>query len=152
MLPNRAVYVQFREGFTMKEKLRCVLGFRSGKPWKMILAVLYYCCCLAVLWFGMTLPSFPQIGAFDRGIELLSVLIIFLWMLSPAIFLSDTPMRSHLPLFKKRDGMFSMIGMMIVFLFFAYLFGAVSSFHTPEYGRMIEQFSAGAYAGLAEIG
>ena len=59
--------------------------------------------------------------------------VIFLWMLSPAIFLSETPLRRRLPLFRQRIVSKSLIGMMIVFILFTYLFAMTESWHSPEY-------------------
>ena len=58
-----------------------VLGFRTGKPWKMLIAGIYYLLCLMVLWYCMTTPLPVQAGDYDVGIYRLSGLVIVLWML-----------------------------------------------------------------------
>ena len=127
--------------------LRKLLGFRSGKPWKSLVAGAYYLLALAVLIFGLFSRMPVSGGSQDAAIYRGEVLILFLWMLSPAIFLSDTPYRQYLPLFRKRTRSWSLTGMMIVFLFFAYLFASVDSLHTPAY-RQASESLYGAMFGL----
>lgn len=136
----------------MKSVLKRLFGFRSGKPWKMILAGLYYLCGFVVLFFGLSTPMAIQAGPYDQTIYGCSILILFLWIMSPAIFLSDTPLRDYLPLFKKRIRTESIVGMMIVFLFFAYLFGSVESLHTPQYQAEFEAYTYSTYQGFVEAG
>lgn len=129
------------------KRLRWVLGFRSGTPWKILVACVYYLLALAVLVLGLC-TGMPIAGTSgDLAVYRVSVLILFLWLLSPAIFLSDTPYRRYLPLFKRRTRGWSLVGMMIVFLFFAYLFASVDSLHTPAY-RQASESLYGAMFGL----
>ena len=113
------------EDKNMKQAIKKLLGFRSGNPLKMTVALAWYLLCLVVLFFGLTTPVPVTAGAYDGGIYRLSGVILFLWMLSPAVFLSDTPLRQYLPLFRKRQTGFSVMGMMIVFVFFAYLLSLI---------------------------
>lgn len=117
----------------MKKKLRKLWGFRSNTPWKKLLAVVYYAACAAVLWFCFSTPLPIEAGSYDLAIFRLSAVIIFLWLLSPAIFLSETPLRKYLPLFRDHIGSRTLMGMMIVFLLFTYLFAAVDDLHTQTY-------------------
>ena len=73
-------------------------------------------------------------------------------MLSPAIFLSDTAFRAKLPLFKKRIAMYSMVGLMIVFVLFQYLFTAVEGLHTHEYLDEFRTYISATYEGFVEAG
>ena len=117
----------------MKQAVKKLLGFRSGNPLKMTVALAWYLLCLVVLFF-------------------LSGVILFLWMLSPAVFLSDTPLRQYLPLFRKRQTGFSVMGMMIVFVFFAYLFASVESLHSAAYQQMFNTYIQSAYQAFVEAG
>ena len=117
----------------MKNKLRCLLGFRSSTPWKQILAIVYYVACAAFLVIGMTTPPLVSCGLRDAVVVKLSTFVLFLWMFSPAFFLSDTPFRKRLPFFKKQIAMYSIAGMMVVFILFQYLFMAVESLHSHAY-------------------
>lgn len=122
-----------------------VLGFRTGKPWKKFIAGIYYLLCLVVLWFCVTTTPPVQAEAYDLVIYRLSGLVIVLWMLSPAIFLSETPFRRWLPWFKKRNNLSSLTGLMIVFLFFAYLFAVVDGLHSQEYRQAFSVYIEAAY-------
>lgn len=129
-----------------------VLGFRTGKPWKMLIAGIYYLLCLVVLWYCMTTPLPVQAGDYDVGIYRLSGLVIVLWMLSPAIFLSETPFRRWLPLFKNRENLASLAGMMVVFLFFAYLFAVVDGLHSQAFKQAFSEYIETAYNVFVEAG
>lgn len=115
------------------KNLRWLFGFRSKTPWKMLLAGLYYLAGLAILTCGLFSPPFVAAEGGDRIIYRISTVILFLWIESPAVFLSDTPLRSRLPFFRDRTLLRSMVGMMIVFVLFAYLFAAVERGHTAQY-------------------
>lgn len=125
----------------MSEKTRKLFGFRSGKPWKMVIASIYYAAVFMVACFAVTTPLPDQTSIYDKAIYLLSSLILVLWMLSPAIFLSNTKFREKLPIFRNRTGSSSLLGMMIVFLFFAYLFAAVEDLHSLAYKDLIRHYS-----------
>ena len=73
-------------------------------------------------------------------------------MLSPAIFLSDTAFRAKLPLFKKRIAMYSLVGLMIVFVLFQYLFTAVEGLHTREYLDEFRTYISVTYKGFVGAG
>lgn len=136
----------------MKHVLKKVWGFRSGTPWKMILAVLYYSACAGFLLIGMTTPPLVPCGQWDAVVVKFSTFILFLWMLSPAIFLSDTAMREILPFFKDRIPMRSLVGMMIVFVLFQYLFMTSESLHTPEYKETFNIYITASYEDFVEAG
>lgn len=136
----------------MKQAIKKMLGFRSGNPLKMTVALAWYLLCLVVLFFGLTTPVPVTAGAYDGGIYRLSGVILFLWMLSPAVFLSDTPLRQYLSLFRKRQTGFSVMGMMIVFVFFAYLFASVESLHSAAYQEMFNTYIQSAYQAFVEAG
>ena len=100
----------------------------------------------------MTTPLPVQAGDYDVGIYRLSGLVIVLWMLSPAIFLSETPFRRWLPLFKKRENLASLAGMMVVFLFFAYLFAVVDGLHSQAFKQAFSEYIETAYNAFVEAG
>lgn len=136
----------------MKEILKRSWGFRSGTPWKMLLAVLYYAACLGFLVIGMTTPPLIEAGPWDAFVVKLSTVILFLWMLSPAIFLSETPLRDILPFFRDRIAMRSLVGLMIVFVLFQYLFMTSESLHTPEYQEVFREYISASYETFVEAG
>lgn len=136
----------------MKDVLKRCWGFRSGTPWKKLLAVLYYAACLGFLIIGMTTPPLIEAGPWDTFVVKLSTFILFLWMLSPAIFLSETPMRDILPFFRDRQTLRSLVGLMIVFVLFQYLFMASESLHTPEYQEVFTEYIGASYESFVEAG
>lgn len=136
----------------MKDVLSKCWGFRSGVPWKKLLAVVYYAACLGFLIIGMTTPPLIEAGPWDTFVVKLSTFILFLWMLSPAIFLSETPMRDILPFFRDRLLMRSLVGLMIVCVLFHYLFMASESLHTPEYKEVFTQYISASYETFVEAG
>lgn len=136
----------------MKNVLNRLLGFRSGTPWKKLVAVMYYAMCLGFLAIGMATPPLVPAGAWDTFVVKLSTFVLFLWMLSPAIFLSETPLRDKLPFFKERIGMRSLVGLMIVFVLIQYLFMATESLHTPEYMDVFTEYINASYETFVEAG
>ena len=92
-----------------------VFGFRSGKSYKMIIAVLYY---FIAAWIFVTsiinefrYYSFEPI---DVVLVIIKYIFIFTFMFSPLIFLSDFKYTYNIPLFKKKEKSTSVIGMIIV--------------------------------------
>lgn len=136
----------------MKDVLSKCWGFRSGVPWKKLLAVVYYAACLGFLIIGMTTPPLIEAGPWDTFVVKLSTFILFLWMLSPAIFLSETPLRDILPFFRDRIPMRSLVGLMIVFVLFQYLFMTSEGLHTPEYQEVFTQYISASYETFVEAG
>lgn len=136
----------------MKQTLKKIWGFRSGTPWKMTLATLYYIACFGFLVVGMTTPPLIPCGQWDAVVMKISTLILFLWMLSPAIFLSDTTLREILPFFRDRIGMRSLVGLLIVFVLFQYFFMASESMHTEAYKASFNTYITQSYEGFVEAG
>lgn len=136
----------------MVKERRKLLGFRTGKGWKKLLALLYYAMCLVVLYFALFTPVPVAAQIHDRILYRLHGLVIVVWLLSPAIFLSNTPMRRYLPLFRNRSLLASLAGMMIVFLFFAYLFAVVGEFYTPQFYQAFGTYIQEAYEAFVAAG
>ncbi len=136
----------------MNNVLKKCWGFRSGTPWKMLAAVLYYAMCVGFLIIGMITPPLVEANGWDTFVVKLSSFILFLWMLSPAIFLSDTPMRNKLPFFRDRIAIRSLVGLMIVFVIFQYLFAASESLHSAEYKQVFNEYISASYETFVEAG
>lgn len=141
-----------KEALLMKKALCRLWGFRSGTPWKKLLAVLYYGACAAFLVIGMTTPPLIECGMWDTVIVKLSTFVLFLWMLCPAICLSDTALRARLPLFKKKNAMYSLVGLMIAFVIFQYLFTATEGLHTHAYLDEFRTYIGASYEAFVEAG
>lgn len=136
----------------MKDRLKKVLGFRSGTPWKSTVAVVYYLLCAAYLVIAITTPPLIPADTRDTIIVKLSSFVLFLWMLSPAIFLSNTPLREKLPFFKEHQLLKSVVGLMIVFVLFQYLFMAVEKLHSDEYSETFTQYITESFDTFVEAG
>ncbi|WP_426350786.1 OB-fold protein [Alloiococcus sp. CFN-8] len=64
--------------------------------------------------------------------------IILIGMISPYIFLSNTPLREKLPLFKKHKASSSALGMIIVLCGLMIISGVINGFHSDEYLKDME--------------
>lgn len=135
-----------------KKALRKVLGFRSGVPWKGIVAVGYYILCAFILVVCLVTPPLVPAGPWDTFLVKLSSVVIFLWMMSPAIFLSETPIRNNLPFLKKHTLLDSLAGMFIVLFLFSRVFILTEGLHTPEYKEAFNTYIEESYSGFVEAG
>ncbi len=95
-----------------------VFGFRSGKSYKMIPALLYY----ASMAFFIASAIYGELRYYEfetMDYVLMAYKYIFFTILffSPLIFLSDFKYREKLPLFKKHTAGTSAAGLIIVCLF-----------------------------------
>lgn len=136
----------------IKQNIHRLFGFRSGVPYKKILAVLYYLVC--VLAFGICITAPPPVAGGVRDILVLriSTTLIFLYFISPAICLSDTPLRDKLPIFKKRTKMDSFMGMVILGTLMLYLFWLSESFHSELYRQQFSAYIAQTFETFIEAG
>ena len=132
--------------------MKKLLGFRSGVPWKKIVAVLYYMFCITVLIVGLSTPPLVACGTWDSAVVKISTCIIFLWLISPAIVLSDTALRDSLPLFREHVSVKSLVGLMIVFVLFTYMFRLTESWHTEDYKERFQTYIEVSYHAFIEAG
>ena len=110
-----------------------LLGFRSRKGWKKIVAI-----CYLIFWglfIVVNLFSARQgkVSSYDYFVDKAHMSLITLIFLSPFMFLSNTKLRNSLPLFKTRKMSQSALGMLIVVLSLGALAGSVNSLHSQEY-------------------
>ena len=92
-----------------------VFGFRSGKSWKMIIAVLYY--ALAGFIFVTSVINefrYYKFEPIDIILVIIKYVFIFVFLFSPLIFLSDFKYTYNIPLFRNKERSKSAIGMIIV--------------------------------------
>lgn len=116
-----------------KENLRKVFGFRSQTGWKSTVAVCYLLFCFAFLIIAMVTPPLISCDLKDAIIYRLSCLVIFVWLISPFILLSDTKLRDRLPFFSSHYSMSSLAGMLAATIFFILFFIGVESYHSQSY-------------------
>lgn len=92
-----------------------VFGFRSGKSWKMIIAILYYGIAAFILVTSIINEiRYYSFEAMDVVLLILKYIFIATFMFSPLIFLSDFKYTYNIPLFRKKERTSSAIGMIIV--------------------------------------
>lgn len=131
---------------TKKKKYRDgsvkVFGFRSGKSWKMIPAILYYlfAAIVIVLSVGGEFTNYKFEG-FDYILIILKYIFITIFLYSPVIFLSDFEYTKKIPLFKKKTVSASIIGMLIV-LTFCYFMVQVNIYCcSPKYKASVKKYT-----------
>lgn len=110
-----------------------LLGFRSNKVWKKVISVIYLVCCVLSIVVTFLSGREGQVTIYDFWIDKVYCAIILLGMISPYIFLSNTPLRKHLPLFKKHKPASSALGMITVLCGLLIVGGMVNSLHSDEY-------------------
>lgn len=94
-----------------------VFGFRSGKSYKMIPAMLYY--AFAIFYIGSAIYGEFTVLKFtpvDVVLNIFKYIFISIIAFSPLIFLSDFKYRDKIPFFKKHDAVASFTGMFILFI------------------------------------
>ena len=123
----------------MKKK-GCLFGFRSGTPWKKTVSVIYYAGVAVIMLLGLFSPPIVKGTSADNVIYRITILILFVWFESPAIFLSNTGLRRKLPFLRNGDTFGTIAGMMIVTVIFIWLFATVENMHSPEYKAAFETF------------
>ncbi len=127
-------------------------GFRSKNAGKFIIAILWYILCAAVLYFGITSPCPVEATGRDLALFRANSILIFFWMISPAIFLSDSPIRKHVWPFKKKEMWFSVLGMMIVNILFAYSFAQIENSHSTKFKDSFSRYIESSYQGFVDAG
>lgn len=95
-----------------------VFGFRSGKSYKMIPALLYY--VFMAFFIGSSLYGelrYYEFETIDYVLMVYKYIFFTIIFFSPLIFLSDFKYRDKLPFFKKHTASSSAIGLIIVYMF-----------------------------------
>ncbi|MCB6366643.1 hypothetical protein LI291_10710 [Intestinibacillus massiliensis] len=117
----------------MSSKGMKLLGFRSGKAWKMVLAIVYYL-ALALFFVSVMISPSPYAQTYgDIIFEKVEKLCIFIFFISPVIVLSEFKIRNHLLLFRARKAWKTIVGFIILFIITIILVNAVTSLHSSDY-------------------
>ena len=117
-----------------------LLGFRSNRLWKKIIAYLYYLLCLIIIFYSFI--KVPQIESnlYDMIIYKISIILRTLAFLIPPLLISNFSIKDKLPFFKKKkwwSDVFGFIGIFIIMICFSYL---VSLFHSNDYQKRYAEF------------
>jgi uncharacterized membrane protein len=110
-----------------------LFGFRSKKPWKMVVASLYYFLAVAVGIAVMTSRKPYAHNGTDIALEVLSGVLLTIALLSPALLLSDFGYRHRLPLFKRRKVALSALGLVLFFGLMVVASAIADTLHTAPY-------------------
>ena len=108
--------------------------------------------CLVFLFYAMSSEPLVVCSKHDELVYRISSLVIFFWLISPFILLSDTPLRDQLPFFSRHTAMDSLLGMMVVTLLCILFFIGVESYHTPEYQEAFRSYIGMTYDQLYQVG
>ena len=124
------------------KNLKKIVGFRSNKTWKKIIASLYYLFCL--IYIIQSLNNVPVIKAniYDMVIHKISAFLMGLSYLLPIIFISNFKFKDKIPLLKKKKWWSDVFGFIIVFLFMVFCSNIVTLFHSKYYLQRYEEYNA----------
>lgn len=112
-----------------------LLGFRTNKIWKKILSVGYLIFSFIYLLAVLCTEKYVNITNYDFAISQICDLLIFVIMITPYIFLSDTKFRNKMPLFKKRTIITSTFGLIIITVIIGVISGIIDNAHSPEFKK-----------------
>ncbi len=110
-----------------------LLGFRTNKIWKKIVSILYLIFCFIYLLAVIGTEKYVNITNYDYLISQICDSLIFVIMITPYIFLSNTKFRNILPLFKKHSVGTSTIGLIIVTIIIGVISGVIDAAHSEEF-------------------
>ncbi len=110
-----------------------LLGFRTNKIWKKIVSILYLIFCFIYLLGVIGTEKYVNITNHDFIISQICDSLIFVIMITPYIFLSNTKFRNILPLFKKHSIGASTIGLIIVTIIIGVISGIIDTSHSEEF-------------------
>lgn len=110
-----------------------LLGFRSNKVWKKVVSSCYLVGCALFLIATIFSGREGQVTQYDFLINKVYGVILFLTMISPYIFLSNTPLRDKVPLFKRGKTSSSLVGVAVVVVALLVISGVVNGLHSAEY-------------------
>ena len=129
-----------------------LFGFRSNTPWKKGVSIIYYIACCTFFIIAMVTPPLVPASVVDTILTKFSSLLLVLTTVSPAIFLSDTPIRDNLPFFKVKNLLSSMTGLLIVWTLLMYFFFCIESLHSPDYKMEFGAYIFAAFNNFLEAG
>lgn len=119
-----------------------VFGFRSGKSYKMIIAIMYY--LLAAFIFVTSVINefrYYSFEVIDVVLVVIKYIFIFIFLFSPLIFLSDFKYTYNIPLFRQKERTKSILGMIIV-LAICYMMMQLNIYvGSPLYKNSVKQYT-----------
>ncbi|MCY6371025.1 TcaA NTF2-like domain-containing protein [Clostridium ganghwense] len=111
--------------------LKHIPGFRTGKRWKMFIAVIGYIIMIS----GIFTPTGVTVG--DRILGIIEYLILFI---IPFLLITNVAnIRNKLPLFKKRKVLYNILGYCVTVILLSSAIGGLSKFESPQYKELQKQ-------------
>ncbi len=110
-----------------------LLGFRTNIIWKKIVSIIYLIFCFIYLLGVIGAEKYVNITNHDFIISQIYDTLIFVIMITPYIFLSNTRFRNILPLFKKHSLGASAIGLIFVTIIIGVISGVIDAAHSEEF-------------------
>lgn len=114
-----------------------IFGFRSGNIVKKIVSVLYMVFCGLVLFSIVTTEREIGISMQDFIINQIDDFMMFLVMISPYIFLSNSSLRDKLPIFKKKKLLSDILGIVLFAIIVIVISSILDGAHTDEYKNLV---------------
>ena len=124
------------------KKFNKLLGFRSNKKWKKILASCYY--ILGIIFFLGSIFEVPEIKAnmYDMFIYKTSMILFGISFLAPTILLSNIEFKNKIPLFRKNKWWSNTLGFVIVILFAFLCSDVVTVFHSNDFKERYNDYNS----------
>lgn len=118
-------------------------GFRSGKSYKMIPAILYYVLAAIYIFSGIYGEFvYFEFETMDYVICILKYIFIGILAYSPIIFLSDFKYIDNLPFFKKKEFGSSLIGLILVAMFCTFMISVNKMCMSDTYFKSADAYYA----------
>lgn len=120
-----------------------IFGFRSGKSYKMIPAMLYYVLAAIYIFSGVYGEfAYFEFEPMDYLICVLKYVFIGILAYSPIIFLSDFKYVDNLPFFKKKEFGSSLIGLILVAMFCTFMISVNKMCMSETYFKSADAYYA----------
>ena len=122
------------------KKFNKLLGYRSNKKWKMILASCYY--IFGIIFFLSSIFEVPEIkvNMYDMLVHKTSMILFGISFLIPAILFSNFKIRDRIPLFKKNKWWSNTLGFIVIFLITILCSDAINLFHSKDYKERYDNY------------
>lgn len=118
-----------------------LLGFRTNKLWKKIIAIIYYILCLFLLIIAMNDVPKIRVSIYDMVIHKSSKILVALSFFIPVLFISDFNIKEKIPLFKIKKWWSDILGFVIVFFLVICSSKIINICHSSDYLKRYDEYS-----------
>ena len=122
--------------------LKKIVGFRTDKNWKKIIAISYYLFCLLLIF--TSLNDIPEVKAnmYDLVVYKISTILMSLSYLIPIIFISDFKFKDKIPLLKNKKWWSDVFGFIIIFFIIIFCSNMIFLFHSKDFLQRYDEYNA----------